>query len=245
MKIAFCGSDDENRESIIKSFISQWPMYATPSENIFNTEGWPKGIHEDLIASKDKLNELEQTIFGKMVLLESQMEKYKDVGHIVYNGSGIDILVITLILCEMGAVSEEFVEKIIYHNKKMLRELDVVYFVPNHTITEESDQDDLILENVYWNFYENFQTEFDSSPFFDQKNCASILLLESDSPINEIKMLLDKNGNLEGTSQGGTDGDLIDADKLKKALRNNPQLLEAALESLKLGGSQNKGSILL
>lgn len=245
MKIAFCGSDDENRKSVIKSFISQWPMYATPSQDIFTDTEWPAEAHENLNESKEKLNELEQVLFSKLVLLETQMEKYKDQGYIVYNGSGVDILVNALVLCEDGLVSEEFVEKIIYHNKKMLRELDVIYFIPNNKINENSSYENIHLENVYWNFYENFQTEFDSSPFFDQKNCASILLLESTSPINEIKMLLDKNGNLEGTSQGGNDGDLIDAQKLKKALRNNPQLLEMAMQSLKHDAPLNSGSIVL
>lgn len=243
MKIAFCGSDDENRKSIIKSFTFQWPMYATPANNIFDDVSWPEDAHEDLNESKSKLNDIEQSLFTKLIFFEKQLEKYKDVGHIVYNGCAIDILVNSLLLCEEGLVSEEFVEKVIYHNKKILRELDVVYFVPNRTLTEESLHDDLRLEGVYWNFYENFQTEFDTSPFFDHQNCASILLLETDSPINEIKMLLDKNGNLEGTSQGGTDGDLIDTNKLQRALKGNPQLLEAAIESLKGSGPTNMGSI--
>lgn len=243
MKIAFCGSDDENRKSIIKSFTFQWPMYATPANNIFDDVSWPEDAHEDLNESKSKLNDIEQSLFTKLIFFEKQLEKYKDVGHIVYNGCAIDILVNSLLLCEEGLVSEEFVEKVIYHNKKILRELDVVYFVPNRTLTEESLHDDLCLEGVYWNFYENFQTEFDTSPFFDHQNCASILLLETDSPINEIKMLLDKNGNLEGTSQGGTDGDLIDTNKLQRALKGNPQLLEAVIESLKGSGPTNMGSI--
>jgi hypothetical protein len=180
-----------------------------------------------------------------MLLLEKQYESYKDVGHIIYNGCGVDILVNSLILCESGHVSEDFVERVIYHNKKLLRKIDVVYYQPNSNITDESDEDAKLLENVYWNFYDNYQTEFDNSPFFDQKNCPSILLLETNSPINEIKMLLDKNGNLEGTSQGGDEGPLLDMDRLKKVLRNNPKLLDAALESLKGDAPMNVGSISL
>ena len=245
MKIAFCGSDDKDRKSIIKSFMNQWPMYSTPAQDIFNSSDWPEIAHEDLKKSKEKMNDLEQTLFSKLILFETQLEQYKDTGYIVYNGCGIDILVNSLLLCESGMVSEEFVEKIIYHNKKMLQNLDVVYFIPNKTLTENSNQDDIYLESIYWNFYENFQTEFDSSPFFDKKNCASLLLLESDSPLNEIKMLLDKNGNLEGTSHGGMNDDLIDTEKLKKALRSNPKLLEAAIESLKSGMPHNIGSVVL
>lgn len=244
MKIAICSSNDDSRAKLIKSFISQWPMYATPAENIFQDIKWECN-DESLNESYNKMNEVEQLLFSKLILVEQQLEKYKDHGYLVFNGSGADILVHSLILCEQGFVSEEFVEKVIYHNKKILRLLDVVYFLPNNLINEESEDEKKVLESVYWNFYENYQTEFDSSPFFDHKNCASILLLDTDSPINEIKMLLDKNGNLEGTSQGGTDGDLISTSKLQRILKGNPKLLEAALESLKGGGIQNVGSITL
>lgn len=242
MKIAICGSDDNARVDLIKSFISQWPMYATPSETIFGETTWPEKAPEALEKLKEKLNEIEQTLFAKMLLLENQYEKYKGQGHIIYNGCGIDILVNALILCENELVSEEFVERIIYHNKKLLKKIDVVYYMPNNTITEESKEDDKVLESVYWNFYDNYQTDFHNSPFFDQKNCPSILLLETNSPINEIKMLLDKDGNLEGTSFGGDDN-LTDIAKLKKVLRGEPRLLEAALESLKGDKPTNIGSI--
>lgn len=219
-------------------------MYATPAENIFQDIVWSSS-DESLNESYDKMNDVEKILFSKLILIETQLEKYKDHGYLVFNGSGADILVNALILCEQGYVSEEFVEKVIYHNKKILRSLDVVYFLPDNSINEDSEDEKKILESVYWNFYENYQTEFDSSPFFDHKNCASILLLDTDSPINEIKMLLDKNGNLEGTSQGGADGDLISAEKLQRALKGNPKLLEAAIESLKGGTPQNIGSISL
>lgn len=244
MKIAICSSDDDSRVKLIKSFISQWPMYATPAETIFQDIKWESN-DEGLNESYSKMNEVEQLLFSKLIFIEKQLEKYKDHGYLIFNGSSADILVHSLILCEQGFVSEEFVEKVIYHNKKIFRLLDVVYFLPNNLVNEDSEDEKKILESVYWNFYENYQTEFDISPFFDHKNCASVLLLDTDSPINEIKMLLDKNGNLEGTSQGGTDGDLISADKLQRALKGNPKLLEAAIESLKAGGPQNIGSITL
>lgn len=245
MKIAISSSNDANRSNLIKSFISQWQMYATPSDNIFNSKLKEEDMPEALIESYNEMNDLERELFGKMIFLENQLERYKDNGYLIFNGSGIDILIHSLILCENGHVSEDFVEKIIYHNKKMLRLLDVVYFMPDNEVTEESEDEKKILESVYWNFYDNYQTEFDNSPFFDQKNCASILLLESASPINEIKMLLDKNGNLESTSQGGLDGELIDNEKLKRVLKHNPKLLEAALESLKSDKPLNVGSIKL
>ena len=245
MKIAISGSNDTNRANLIKSFISQWPMYATPSETIFQDVSWPESAPAALEEAKAGMNEIEQKLFAKILLLEQQYEKYKEVGYIVYDGCGVDVLVNALILCEENYVSEEFVEKIIYHNKKLLRELDVVYYLPDDSISSDSPEELKMLESVYWNFYDNYQVDFDNSPFFDQKNCPSILLLDATSPINEIKMLLDKNGNLEGTSHGGADGELLNFDKLRKALRGNPRLLEAALDSVKGTGPQNVGGITL
>lgn len=233
MKIAICGSNDESRLNLIKSFIKQWPMYATPGSTIFDND-ISVDIPEQLLKTKEEYSPLEWDIFSKMILLENQYEKYKDVGHIIYNGSPSDILICSLILCEEGYVSEEFVEKIIYHHRKSLKDLDVIYFLPDNSITEESSEEAKKTENVYWNFYENYQENFSSSPFFNQNDCPSFLLLESNNPIGEIMMLLDKHGNLESSEYGGSDGSIMEIDRLKKVLRKNPKLLDAALESLKM-----------
>lgn len=233
MKIAICGKNDTARASVIKAFISQWPMYATPAETIFNTEReWPENCPAALDNLKHKLNDAERYMMNKILLLEEQYEKYKEQSYMIYDGSALDILVNALILCEEGYISEDVVEKIIYHNKKMLHSLDVVYWLPDYEVSDESSEDDKKLESVYWNLYDNYQTDFRNSPFFDPNDCASILILESKNPIAEIKMLLDSNGNLEGTSHGD---ELVDTEKLRKVLRGHPKLLEAAMESLKAG----------
>lgn len=214
-------------------------MYATPEDTIFKVNEWPSDSSSAINDLRKSLNEVEQILFAKILLLEDQYEKYKDIGHIIYNGSSIDILVNALILCEQGYISEEFTEKVIYHNKKMLRNIDVIYLMPDESINEKSDDDLKILESVYWNLYENYQTEFATSPFFDQKNCASIFLINNKNPLGEVKMLLDKNGNLETTSYGGKDDNIIDTSNLKNILKNNPELLDAALNSLKSNSSLN------
>lgn len=233
MKIAICGSDDASRLNLIKSFMKQWPMYATPAATIFDSD-INIDIPESLLKTKEECTPIEWNLFTKMLLLEKQYEMYKESGHIIYNGSPSDILINALILCEEGYVSEEFVEKIIYHHRRALKRIDVIYFLPDNNITEESPEDAKKLENVYWNFYENYQENFTSSPFFDQTDCPSFLLLESDNPIGEMMMLLDKYGNLESSEHGGTDGGILEIDRLKKVLRKNPKLLDAALESLKM-----------
>ena len=75
MKIAISGSNDKNRANLIKSFISQWPMYATPSETIFQDISWPESAPAALEVTKAGMNEIEQKLFAKILLLEQQYEK--------------------------------------------------------------------------------------------------------------------------------------------------------------------------
>lgn len=250
MKIAICGRDKESRTDMIKSFISQWPMYATPSETIWNTErAWPEKCPEALTDLKEKLNDVERYLFNRILLLEEQYEKFKEEGYLIFDGSSLDILVNAAVLCEDGYISEEFMEKVIYHNKKMLHDIDVIYWLPDETIDEKSNDDDKAIEMAYANLYDSYQVEFDKSPFFDHKNCPSIMIADPKNPLAEVKMLLDSNGNLDTTAQGGSDGGLVDTEKLKKILKGNPTLLNAAMESLKqtntIGSSPFSGSITL
>lgn len=244
MKIAICGKNDTTRENVIKSFISNWSMYASPAENVFNLERDCCGEHEKLNSVMSEMNEAEQCLFNKILLLHEQHEKYKDVDYLIYNGHIVDVLINALILCEEGYVSEKLVEKAIYYNKKLLRDIDVVYIVPDETVNEDSSEEDIKLESVYYNFYENYQNEFYTSPFFDQKNCPSIMMVDMKNPLAEMKMLIDKNGNLESSSHD--DGSLIDTAMLKRALKN-PELLKAAMESIdntkEVGTTPFSGSI--
>lgn len=246
MKIAITSSNDKERENLIKKFISNWNMYATPAENIFQETKWPEDADiKELNDLKDKFNDVEKELYSKLFLLIKQYDDYKDVKHIIFNGSPSDILVHSLILCEQGVVKPEFVEKVIIIHKKLLQKLDVIYWIPNNEVTNESSEDIKHLENVYINLYDNYQTEFNESPFFDHKDCCSYLLLDTDNQIAEIKLLIDKNGNL-GTTEHGDE--LMNLESIKKALGNDPQLIEAAMKSLKnpnIVGGAFQGSLII
>ena len=93
MKIAICGRDSASRADMIKSFISQWPMYATPAETIWNTEReWPEKVPPALEDIKDKLSDGERYLFNRILLLEEQYEKFKEEGYIIFDGSSQYIL---------------------------------------------------------------------------------------------------------------------------------------------------------
>lgn len=232
MKIAVCGSGDELRLNFIKSFITNWPMYATPADTIFNKETKfnRKDFSEPL---PKKLNDVEKILLNKLILLKNQYVQYKEEKHIIYDGSPIDLIVNALTFSELQFIRDEIVVEIINNSKKLMESLDVIYWLPNSDTKEDEDK---FLEKTYEDLYKNYQNDFYNSPFFNHENCPSFLILESKNPINEVSMLIDKKGNLESDKND----DLLDIERIKKVLKNE-KLIEAVLKNKKF----TEGSLLL
>lgn len=244
MRILITGSDREKRAKVINSMLSAWPMYSSPAETIDDDIPWPedsKGL-EDV---KDKFNETEQELFAKLALIWSQYEKYKNESFIVYSGGSPDILLNSIFLCEAGLVSSEFVEKVIYHHKRLLHNIDIIYWVKGYEETpdEIEDEDERKLEKMYGNLYENYIKNFAHSAYFDPKNCPPFVLLETDNPIGEMRDIIDENGNLLGEKND----DLIDMKKMTRILKNQTLIegLKKSMENRKIqiigGPSPNSG----
>lgn len=135
MKIAIIGQDFEAKKKIINKFMELCPTYGTPKETIYDNE---VSIPEDV-----KLNEqwspVEKELYKRMYFLVTQMDKYYDKENIVYLGHSLDILVETMkynSIVQSGFlnmddyVSDDFVEKMIYWNQKLMQKLDLIYWLP-------------------------------------------------------------------------------------------------------------------
>lgn len=217
MKIAICGSKENLRKSLVDTFLNNWPMYKTPAKTIEDDIEWPEDV-KALDITKDKLNDIEKQLFSKLLLLSKQYNDYKDEKYMLYNGCSIDILLNTILLNEMDMVSDEFVEKIIYHNKACLKKLDVVYWMPRKSkLKNIKDKDERKLEMMYYNLYDNFYGHFDDSIYFDKKHSPGFIQIETDNPIEEIGVLVDNKGNF--ISDLNND-EMLDMQKMMNVLRN-------------------------
>ena len=229
MKIAISGRNDEARKNLIKEVISQWPMYVTPSATIFNEDGTFEKKDFKSYKFPRQMNEAEKAVLRKMGLLYNQYKKYKEEGYIIYDGSTIDVMLNAILLCENDYIRDEVTSTVINMSKEMMRELDVIYWLPAE-ITENDSKEDGTLELMYENLYNNYQNDFENSPFFNHEDCPTFSILESKDYITEIKLLLDKNGNLGDDRNTGDD--LLDIQKLTKVLKNQ-KLVEAAIKRSK------------
>lgn len=240
MKIAICGSNPESNAKMVKDFMSMYSLYKSPGKTIFDEEvpeleNMPSALFDTLV----HLNDKEKELYMAMQLLNTQYDKYEDKGFIIYNGCPLDVLVHTIANAECSDdVDDEFVEKIIYWSKKLIKKLDLILWLPDKTAWKSKEVElengtkvnelytENVLEKVYNNLYTNYMENFSSSIFFDHEDCPGYIGLESDDPMAELQNILDSKGGMDDD-----DYDDLDVKRVKKVLRN-PELIKAFNEGM-------------
>lgn len=229
MKIAISGLNPDAHKELIKEVQKAWPIYATPAKSIFDDDDGENDSDEfKKLVDEFKFNEDETDNFRGWYLLQQQYEKYKDQKYIVYNGSPVDLLCNATLLAQAGLVSDAYMEKIIYYHKKYMQpgSLEAVWWMPNQTGTEELDEIDKQTEIIYNNLYNNYQTSFDKSPYFNQSRCSAFIRFDSKDYLDEMRYLIDLKGNPypPGISN-------VDEDQLKAVLRHHPDLYQIYIDA--------------
>lgn len=190
MKIAIIGQDVEQKKKIIQKFLQLIGTYGTTKET----------IHDDQLEVKDDLklneewNEVEKELYQRMSVVTDLMDKYVDKENVVYNGHSLDILAETMALYGMEQVSEEFVEKMIYWNKKLMQKLDLIYWLASPEKVIEIKEDEQVeyekyyehqLEVVYNNIWNEYVSNFDKSEILP-RDCPGLAFFETDTPATEM-----------------------------------------------------------
>lgn len=135
MKIAIIGQDFEAKKKIVEKFMELCPNYGTPNESIYDEE---VEIPHD-VTINEEWSTLEKQLYKRMSFLATQMDKYYNKENIIYVGHSLDVLVETMTfnsIVQAGFfsqdeyVGDEFVEKMIYWNQKLMKKLDLIYWLP-------------------------------------------------------------------------------------------------------------------
>ena len=233
MKIAIIGQNVDGKKKIIEKFLQLIGNYGTVKES----------IHDDEIEVKDdlkldeNLNEVETELYQRMSLVTDQMDKYADKTNVVYNGHSLDILAETMTLYGMEEVSEEFVEKMIYWNRKLMQKLDLIYWLasPEKVIEIKDDEEveyekfyDHQLEVVYNNIWNDYTTRFDVSEILP-RDCPGMAFFETDAPaaemfeiVHDLDTVDDKTARMD---------DMAKLDKIIKDKKLLDQMKNALMEN--------------
>lgn len=233
MKIAIIGQNVDGKKKIIEKFLQLIGNYGTVKES----------IHDDEIEVKDDLkldenwNEVETELYQRMSLVTDQMDKYADKTNVVYNGHSLDILAETMTLYGMEEVSEEFVEKMIYWNRKLMQKLDLIYWLasPEKVIEIKDDEEveyekfyEHQLEVVYNNIWNDYTTRFDVSEILP-RDCPGMAFFETDAPaaemfeiVHDLDTVDDKTARMD---------DMAKLDKIIKDKKLLDQMKNALMEN--------------
>lgn len=215
MKISLLGFDGKLNEEVASSIISNWPNYSLVKDNIFGKCEIP----ENLKIESEKLNENEKELFSKMCLISEQYNKYKDEKDIIYNGNMCDVLIIGLMLAELGEISDDFLTKIIYWNKKLNKKLDLILYVkPEKSKIDNLTEFESLTYNLYENFIKMYNEHFNECTFFDHENSPAILMSYDDNHISPLFDIIDSKGNEDMKN------DLVNFDILKKNIKDKKLL---------------------
>lgn len=190
MKIAIIGQDVDSKKKIIEKFLQLIGNYGTVKESIHDNEIEVK----DDLKLNEEWNEVEIELYQRMSVVTDQMDKYADKTNIVYCGHSLDILAETMALYAMEEVGADFVEKMIYWNRKLMQKLDLIYWLASPDKILELKEDEEVeyekyfehqMEVVYNNIWNDYTTRFEVSEILP-RDCPGMAFFESDTPAAEM-----------------------------------------------------------
>jgi hypothetical protein len=232
MKIAIIGQDVDSKKKIIEKFLQLIGNYGTVKESIHDNEFEVK----DDLKLNEEWNEVEIELYQRMSVVTDQMDKYADKTNIVYCGHSLDILAETMALYAMEEVSDQFVEKMIYWNRKLMQKLDLIYWLASpDKILELKDDEEVEYEKyfehqtevVYNNIWNDYTTRFEVSEILP-RDCPGMAFFESDSPASEMFEIVHDLDNVDDKT--ARMDDIAKLDRIIKDKKLLEQMKSAMME---------------
>jgi hypothetical protein len=163
-------------------------------------------------------------VYKRIAFLTTQHDKYADKENVIWVGHSLDILMETIALNGMEEVGSDFVEKIIYWNQKLMKKLDLIYWLPDAdkvlTDIKEDEEIDLdkwfehSVEVAYNNIWDDYINNFDNSVILP-RHCPGMGVFESEAPGAELADIVQ---DLHATE--GKDTRLDDIAKLDNIIKD-------------------------
>ena len=225
MKIAIIGQNVEAKKKILEKFLELCSDYGTLKETIYDEEV----SVSDEVKFNEEWNETEKEVYKRIAFLTTQHDKYTDKENVIWVGHSLDILMETIALNSMEEVGSDFVEKIIYWNQKLMKKLDLIYWLPDadKVLTDIKEDEEVDLEKwfehsveiAYNNIWDDYLNNFDNSVILP-RHCPGIGVFESEDGGAELADIVQ---DLHATD--GKDTRLDDIAKLDNIIKDK-KLLE-------------------
>tara|TARA_R110002074_G_scaffold342288_3_gene512844 strand:- start:2912 stop:3670 length:759 start_codon:yes stop_codon:yes gene_type:complete len=203
MRIAFSGTANSGKSTMVKSFLHTWTNYELPTDTYHDTLK-EKGLEH----SSNTTPETQTVILDFLI---DQLQGKKATDNIVYDRCSLDAIAYTMWANGKGieGFTDEFVKKQITMSRESLRSLDIIFitrFNEKQGVVDNGVRDtnvDFIkeIDNIFYTLYMQYMTQADADVFYPKGDSPCVILLP-DNPQQRIELISEYV-----TPEGGMYGD--------------------------------------
>ena len=205
MRIAFSGTANSGKTTLLKSFLSAWPQYKTP----------PK-TYRDLLVDEKFAHSSKSTVMTQFSILDfmvKQMKEYTKDDKVVYDRCPLDNLVYTMWCYDKGieGFDTDFVNMAAYMTRESMRDLDIIFLLKYDDqikIVDDGVRDTDVtyikeIDALFSAMYDQYATNIQLDKFFPKDDSPALIELPTNGQerIDLIAEYIDVNGNLPGDDQ--------------------------------------------
>lgn len=199
MRIAFSGTANTGKTTLVRDFLTVWTMYSTPEKS-----------YRNLIVENDIQHSKHVTKKGQKAILDFMIEQMKGKtpeDNVVYDRCPLDNIVYSMWANEKGVsdIDDAFISKCISKVRESIKDLDIIFWVPyNENIAisrdgmRETDVDYIKeINNIFEVIYNQYLYN-DKFVLFDKEDRPAIIPIFSSDRFMRIKDIanyIDERGN--------------------------------------------------
>ena len=190
MRIAFSGTANSGKTTLVKSFLHTWDNYTTPKVT-YRDHLEKAGVEH----SSKTTTETQTTVLDFLV---DQVQGQKPDAKIVYDRCPLDAIAYSMWANEKGleGFTEEFVKNQITMSKEALRSLDIIFmtrFSDSFEVVEDGTRDVNVkyiteVDNIFYTLYKQYMSAPSSDVFFPKDDSPCVILLP-DNPQERINLI--------------------------------------------------------
>lgn len=202
MRIAFSGTANTGKSTLIKNFLAVWNQYKTPDKT-----------YRDVIKEKNLSHSSSTTIDTQWEILNfmiDQLQSYNKGCKVVFDRCPLDNLAYTLWAYEKGVkgFDKAYVDKCITLTKESMRHLDIIFLLEYDSsikIQEDDLRDTNVeyikeVDNIFKALFAQYEQNYDADIFFPKNDSPGVIVLPTNPQrrIDIISEYINVDGELYG-----------------------------------------------
>lgn len=215
MRIAFSGTANTGKSTLVNAFRQRWPMFASPNKTYRDVIKENNLEHSSLTTDETQLLILDWMMAEQM--------KYPKGSKVVYDRCPWDNLAYTLHGNATGKISDSVTAATISFVKESMKNLDFIFWIkhnPTIKVVKDGlrDVDEKYILEVDATFNELFEQYMDNlevDVFYPKEDCPAIICIDEYFPMVDDRLMfigefIDYKGDLIETQQSVLDPSNLD-----------------------------------